>query len=104
MWGVNGIWLQEMKVLHAQVRIVCPDVENNEALTGQVLEVEVASLADSVGSLKARLSEVVKLPANKQQLSREHVRNLRDDFSLAHYNVSPDVELTLALRVRGGRK
>ncbi len=41
-----------------QVRAQAPDVEGNAALNGQVLEVEVAALTDTVGSLKARIAEV----------------------------------------------
>ena len=35
-----------------------PDVEDSDTLNGQVLEVEVAALTDSIGDLKARLAEV----------------------------------------------
>jgi splicing factor 3A subunit 1 len=47
---------------------------------------------------------VLELPANKQKLSRDHVGFLRDEFSLAHYNVGPDTVLTLGTKARGGRK
>ena len=86
-----------------QVRVVCPEDTEYPSLSGQVLEVEVASLSSSIGELKTRLAEVLNLPSNKQQLSREHFRNLKDVDSLAYYNVSPDVEVTLAVRRRGGR-
>lgn len=82
---------------------MCPDDSDNPALNGQVLEVEVASLGSSIGDLKARLADVIGLPPNKQQLSREHFRNLKDMDTLAYYNVSPDVELVLSVRRRGGR-
>lgn len=45
-----------------QVRAQAPDVEGNAALNGQVLEVEVAALTDTVGSLKARIAEVGSPP------------------------------------------
>ena len=45
-----------------------------------------------------------ELPAKKQQLNREHVGFLRDELSLAHYNVGPGVVLALSVRGRGGRK
>ena len=82
---------------------MCPDTDENANLNGQVLEVEVASLATSVGELKARLAEVLGLPPNKQQLSREHFRNMRDNLSLAHFNILPSVEVALGIRKRGGR-
>ena len=46
-----------------QVRILCPDVEDNDNLNGQLLEMEVASLLDTVSAIKARLAEVLQLPA-----------------------------------------
>lgn len=88
----------------SKVRVQCPEVEGNEKLFGQILEVEVASLEDTVGQFKSRLADVLDLPANKQKLNREGVGFLRDDFSLAHYNVSPEVVLTLGMKERGGRK
>lgn len=69
-----------------------------------MLEVEVATLRDAVGDLKARLEGVTGLAVNKQKLNREGVGFLRDEFSLAHYNVSPDVILVLGTKERGGRK
>ncbi len=59
---------------------------------------------DSVSEFKARLSAVLDLPANKQKLAREGVGFLRDELSLAHYNVAPDVVLTLGLKERGGAR
>jgi hypothetical protein len=47
-----------------------PDVDGNDKLNGQVLEVEVGSLSDSISELKARLAEVIGLGANKQKLIR----------------------------------
>ena len=92
------------RVVALQVCVLCPDLDDYEALSGQLLEVEVAALTDTVGELKARLAEVLALPVNKQKLSREGVGVLRDEQSLAHYNVSPDVQLQLGIRERGGRK
>jgi splicing factor 3A subunit 1 len=88
----------------AQVRVLCPDLEDNDQLNGQILEVEVASLRDTVGDIKARLAEVIKLAANKQRMSRDGVGVMRDEESLAFYNVSPETMLSLAVRERGGRK
>lgn len=87
-----------------QVRVLCPDLEDNDQLNGQILEVEVSSLRDTVGEIKTRLAEVIKLAANKQRISRDGVGNLQDGESLAHYNVGPETMLTLAVRERGGRK
>lgn len=37
----------------SKVRVQCPEIEGNEKLIGQLLEVEVASLQDTVRSLLA---------------------------------------------------
>lgn len=63
-----------------QVRILCPDVEDNEHLKGQLLEMEVASLLDTVAAIKARLAEVLQLPANKQRITRDGVGVLQVRF------------------------
>lgn len=88
----------------SKVRVQCPEVEGSDKLIGQLLEVEVATLRDTVGHFKSRLADVLDLPANKQKLNREGVGFLRDELTLAHYNVGPDVVLTLGTKARGGRK
>lgn len=87
-----------------KVRISVPDVDGNDKLNGQVLEVEVGSLSDSISELKARLAEVIGLGANKQKLIRDDVGVMRDNLSLAHYNVLEDVQLTLGIKERGRGK
>ncbi len=47
-------------------------------------------------------SQELALPANRMKLSRDGVGVVKDHFSLAFYNVSPDVTLTLGTRERGG--
>ena len=54
--------------------------------------------------VQARLADVLKLPANKQRISRDGLGVLRDENSLAFYNVGPETMLSLAVRERGGRK
>lgn len=88
----------------SKVRVQCPVLEGNPNVTGQLLEVEVASLADAVGLFKERLADVLDVPASKQKLARDGVGFLKDEYSLAHYNVGPDVVLTLGTKERGGRK
>lgn len=88
----------------SKVRVQCPEVSGSDKLLGQLLEVEVASLRDSVGHLKSRLEGVTGVGVNKQKLNREGVGFLRDEMSLAHYNVSPDVVLVLGSKERGGKK
>lgn len=98
---------EEFLELHAgpaRVKVLVPEMEGSDKLVGQLLEVEVGSLADSVGDFKARLAGVLDVAAGKQVLSREGAGFLRNELSLAHYNVSPTVVLTLTLKERGGRK
>ena len=87
-----------------QVHVLCPTVEGSDTLKGQLLAVEMPSLLASVADLKARLSEVLSLPPGKQQLSREHVGVLKNELTLAFYNVDVGVQLQLGLKERGGRK
>ncbi|DBA99991.1 hypothetical protein WJX77_008545 [Trebouxia sp. C0004] len=88
----------------SKVLLLCPNTDESEMLNGQLLEVEVASLQDTVGELKSRLAEVVGIAANKQKIGRDQLGFLKDELTLAHYNVSPDIQLTLGVKERGGRK
>ncbi len=102
----GACWQARRAVLHraAQVHVLCAEVEGYDNLRGQLLAVEVSSLRDTIGSLKERLADVLDVAANKQRISREGLGFLRDELSLAHYNVSPDVQLQLGVKERGGRK
>ncbi|KAK9921387.1 hypothetical protein M0R45_029898 [Rubus argutus] len=53
--------------------------------------------------LKEKISGEIQLPANKQKLSGKP-GFLKDNLSLAYYNVGAGETLTLSLRERGGRK
>jgi splicing factor 3A subunit 1 len=46
--------------------VLVPEVEGNDKLIGQMLEVEVASLTDSVAEFKQRLAGVLELAPGKQ--------------------------------------
>lgn len=61
------------------------------------------SLSETVGGLKEKIAGEIQLPANKQKLSGKP-GFLKDNMSLAHYNISGGETLSLALRERGGRK
>ncbi|KAL5140032.1 putative splicing factor 3A subunit 1 [Glycine soja] len=84
---------------------ICVSVPNVDEgnLKGQVLEITVQSLSETVGSLKEKIAGEIQLPANKQKLSGKP-GFLKDNMSLAHYNVGGGETLTLTLRERGGRK
>ncbi|KAG2242747.1 hypothetical protein Bca52824_095410 [Brassica carinata] len=82
----------------ATIRVSVPNVDE-----GQVIEITVQSLSENVGSLKEKIAGETQIPANKQKLSGK-AGFLKDNMSLAHYNVGAGEILTLSLRERGGRK
>ncbi|KAL2524697.1 putative splicing factor 3A subunit 1 [Abeliophyllum distichum] len=86
----------------ACINISVPNVDEGN-LKGKVLEITVQSLSETVGSLKEKIAGEIQLPANKQKLSGK-AGFLKDNLSLAYYNVAPGDSLSLSLRERGGRK
>ncbi|TVU22564.1 hypothetical protein EJB05_32274 [Eragrostis curvula] len=86
----------------ARISVSVPNLDEGN-LKGQVLEIPVQSLSDTVGSLKEQIAGELQLPANKQKLSVK-TSFLKDNLSLAYYNVGPGVMINLTLRERGGRK
>lgn len=91
-------WLQGP----AHINISVPNVDEGN-LKGQILDITVLSLSETVGSLKEKIAGEIQLPANKQKLSGK-AGFLKDNLSLAYYNVLPGESLSLSLRERGGRK
>lgn len=86
------------------VSVQCPSVDATASLNGQVLAVSVTSLMLTVGALKELVAGDVGVGANKLRLSSEAEGLLREELTLAHYNVGPEVTLQLSLKERGGRK
>ncbi|OVA12110.1 SWAP/Surp [Macleaya cordata] len=84
------------------VTVSVPNVDEGN-LKGQLLEITVQSLSETIGSLKERIAEELQLPAKKQKLSGQ-AGFLKDNLSLAYYNIGAGESLTLGLRERGGRK
>ncbi|XAR54349.1 hypothetical protein NMG60_11029431 [Bertholletia excelsa] len=84
------------------INVSVPNLEEG-SLKGQVLEITVQSLSEPVGSLKEKIAGEIQLPANKQKLSGK-AGFLKDNLSLAYYNVAGGETLSLSLRERGGRK
>ncbi|KAG5245372.1 splicing factor [Salix suchowensis] len=84
------------------VTVAVPNLDEGN-LKGQVLEIAMQSLSETVGSLKEKIAGEIQLPANKQKLSGK-AGFLKDNMSLAYYNVGPGESLALSLRERGGRK
>ncbi|KAK7256058.1 hypothetical protein RIF29_29491 [Crotalaria pallida] len=85
-----------------RISVSVPNVDEGN-LKGQVLEVTVQSVSETVGSLKEKIAGEIQLPANKQKLSAKP-GFLKDNLSLAYYNIGGGEILTLTLRERGGRK
>ncbi|KAI4373154.1 hypothetical protein MLD38_011312 [Melastoma candidum] len=86
----------------ARINVSVPNLDEGN-LKGHVLEIVVQSLSETVGSLKEKIAGDTQLPANKQKLSGKP-GFLKDNLSLAHYNIRDGETLTLSLRERGGRK
>ncbi|KAK9290688.1 hypothetical protein L1049_008862 [Liquidambar formosana] len=85
-----------------RITVSVPNVDEGN-LKGQLLEITVLSLSENVGSLKEKIAGEIQLPANKQKLSGK-AGFLKDNLSLAYYNIGAGEALTLSLRERGGRK
>lgn len=85
-----------------RISVSVPNVDEGN-LKGQVLEITVQSLSESIGNLKEKIAAEVQLPANKQKISGR-AGFLKDNLTLAYYNIGPGETLNLALRERGGRK
>ncbi|KAI3421650.1 uncharacterized protein J3R85_012002 [Psidium guajava] len=86
----------------ARINVSVPNLDEGN-LKGQVLEIAVQSLSETLGSLKEKIAGEIQLPANKQKLSGKP-GFLKDNISLAHYNIKDGETLALSLRERGGRK
>ncbi|WVZ71690.1 hypothetical protein U9M48_020245 [Paspalum notatum var. saurae] len=86
----------------ASISVSVPNLDEGN-LRGQVLQIPVQSLSDTIGSLKKQIAGELQLPANKQKLSLR-TSFLKDNLTLAYYNVGPGVVILLTLKERGGRK
>ncbi|XP_010423045.1 PREDICTED: probable splicing factor 3A subunit 1 [Camelina sativa] len=64
---------------------------------GLVIEITVESLLENVASLKEKITGEIHIPVKKQELSGK-AGLLKDNKSLAHYNVGAGEILTLSLR------
>lgn len=80
-----------------------PAVEGEGNLKGQTLELNIVTLSETVKSVKERIAGDVAVAANKQKLS-SRAGFLKDNLSLAYYNIGPGETLTLGLKERGGRR
>ncbi|CAK9234013.1 unnamed protein product [Sphagnum troendelagicum] len=86
-----------------RISVAVPAVEGEGNLRGQTLELMITTLTETIGSLKERIAMEIALAANKQKLSGR-AGFLKDNLSLAYYNIGPAEVLSLGFKERGGRK
>lgn len=99
-------WLARHGGASAKVKIVvkvCKHDNNEWALHGNDITM-AAPLRSSVGRLKQALQRFTKLPVKKQKVHMDGPGFLKDDTTLAAYNVGDGAVLRLEVKERGGRK
>lgn len=88
----------------ATINIVCPTVAGDKVLQGQTLEIPVDSLRSTIVDLKRAIKPLAgELAQNKQKLSTPSLGFLKDNASLAYYNLKDGSMINLTLKSRGGR-
>lgn len=70
---------------------------------GQVLNITL-HVRDQVSLLKDKIQEKLNLPKNKQKLNAWDLPFLKDNSTLAFYNLKAGTTLWLGVKERGGRK
>ena len=83
------------------VHVTVPEVEGEAGLRGQTVTLEVSSVMETIGDVKARLAAAVGVPASKQKVSSLALGFLKDTSTLAAYNFGAGTALQLGLKVRG---
>jgi len=86
------------------LKVQLPVVDGDDKMHGQVVEVSVASLSLTVTAVKQLLADATGLAANKQKISTPALGFLKDNLTLAYYNIPVGSTLQLGLKERGGRK
>jgi hypothetical protein len=85
------------------IEVTVPVVEGDATMTGQTVSVEVASVMETVGDVKARLAALLGVAASKQKLSTAALGFLKDTSTLAAYNFGNGTAMVMGLKERGGR-
>jgi splicing factor 3A subunit 1 len=79
-------------------------VAGDKVLQGQTLEIPVDSLRSTIVDLKRAIKPLAgELAQNKQKLSTPSLGFLKDNASLAYYNLKDGSTINLTLKSRGGR-
>jgi len=72
---------------------------------GQTVTIQATDLRETIASIKEKLKEHLGgMPPNKQKLKTTHVPILKDQHSLAFYNIADGAIISLGVKERGGRK
>ena len=85
------------------VRVTLPEVDGDAQLRGQTIELELASVMETIGDVKARMASVVGVASSKQKMSTQGLGFLKDTSTLAVYNFGAGTEFVMGLKERGGR-
>lgn len=86
------------------IKVPVDDSVPDWSLNGQMLSVS-CDIMSPVKDVKALLSvQLGSMPPSKQQLKSSTLGFLKDNLTLAHYNIKPGSGLELLVRSRGGRK
>lgn len=85
------------------IQVQVPTVEKSEwKLNGQKLSIEI-DLKDTIASIKQKIQEQTEMPQTKQKISFNGTF-LKDNFTVAYYNIKAKSILNLQVKERGGRK
>eukprot|EP01097_Dermamoeba_algensis_P007019 TRINITY_DN4394_c0_g1_i1.p1 TRINITY_DN4394_c0_g1~~TRINITY_DN4394_c0_g1_i1.p1 ORF type:complete len:693 (-),score=176.67 TRINITY_DN4394_c0_g1_i1:97-2109(-) len=85
------------------VRVQIPTGKPEWKWEGQTLTLSL-SARDSINTVKDKIQEAIGMPSSKQKLRTDDLPVLKDNFTLAYYNISPTILLSLSSKERGGRK
>mmetsp|Transcript_17190 Transcript_17190/g.23837 ORF Transcript_17190/g.23837 Transcript_17190/m.23837 type:complete len:701 (+) Transcript_17190:888-2990(+) len=96
-------WLQKYPS-PVSIRVVCPSGKDEWNLKGQTLTLDV-SLSVTVSGLKKILKEShIGVPPNKQKIRSDKLGFLKDNQSLASYNIGEGATLEVGVKERGGKR
>ncbi|KAK7454123.1 hypothetical protein BaRGS_00039595 [Batillaria attramentaria] len=86
------------------LKVAVPNVADKPEwnLNGQTLDFTLP-LTDTISVLKAKLNEMLTMPAGKQKLQYEGIF-VKDSNTLAFYNMANGATVQLQMKERGGRK
>jgi len=89
--------------VHLKVTIPMDDSNPAWGLNGRIITINLNIMA-TVKEVKEQLSPLLgQMPPSKMQL-RSPTGFMKDQFSLAYYNVASHVQIDLLTRSRGGRR